>query len=90
VENLNRLNSRYKEDQRILDLKSALSQGDVKIEHSIGAQQGFIIRALYDLGIVNHVFVALDKEEATRSSDRCTLMSWIAIMYCNEQRPSIE
>ena len=64
MENLNRLNSRYKEDQRILDLKSALSQGDVKIEQSIGAQQAFIIRALYDIGIVNHVFVAIDKEEA--------------------------
>jgi transcription-repair coupling factor (superfamily II helicase) len=64
VENLNRLTSRYKEDQRILDLKAALVTGDVKIEHTIGAQQAFIIRALYDLGVVNHVFVALDKEEA--------------------------
>ena len=64
MENLNRLTSRYKEDQRILDLKAALSQGDVKIDQSIGAQQAFIIRALYDHGLVNHVFVAIDKEEA--------------------------
>ena len=64
MENLNRLAGLYKGDNRVVQLKSYLLQGDVKIENAIGAQQAFIIRALYDLGLVNHVFVAIDKEEA--------------------------
>ncbi len=64
MENLNRLAGLYKRDNRIVQLKSYLRQGDVKMENAIGAQQAFIIRALYDLGLVNHVFVAIDKEEA--------------------------
>ena len=64
MENLNRLTQRYKEDQRVIQLKNALANDDVKVTHVIGGQHAFIIKALYDLDMVNHVYVAIDKEEA--------------------------
>ncbi len=64
MENLKRLNHLYKEDPRIQKMANLLSNQDIKVEQIIGGQEAFIIRALYDKGLHNHVFVAIDKEEA--------------------------
>jgi transcription-repair coupling factor (superfamily II helicase) len=68
VENLFRLIGRYAHDPRIdkivseLQLKKKLCR--LRLDNVVGAQEAFILMALYERDITNHVFIAIDKEDA--------------------------
>lgn len=68
MENLTRLLGRYAEDKRVDKIVSEIrDKGNlcrVGIQKMVGAQEAFTLLGTYDKGISNHVFIALDKEEA--------------------------
>ena len=68
MENLTRLIGRYSNDPRIAQIVSEVrSEGNlcrVGIDKIVGAQEAFALLGTYQMGISNHVFIALDKEEA--------------------------
>lgn len=68
MENLFRLIGRYAQDTRINKIVSQIqSEGKLcrlRLDNVVGAQEAFILMGVYERDITNHVFIAIDKEDA--------------------------
>ena len=79
MENLRRLIELYKTDNRVEQivehLKNSDLNGRVLAKNLVGAQESFLLMGLAANGIKNHVFIAIDKEEAAYIQNTCDSIS---------------
>ena len=68
MDNLHRLKDIYSNDERIALIGQRMSSNEGKpyllLKNLVGAQEAFVLLGTQSSGIKNHLFIAIDKEEA--------------------------
>ena len=79
MENLRRLVNTYVNDPRVSQIAEVITSSDlnrsVLLKNLVGSQEAFVLLGLYHRGVVNHVFIAHDREEAAYLQNSCENLS---------------